>query len=195
MTMPSLIQNSKKQETSARLKKFYSMMSQALVMSQEDNGMIEDWGKPSNIYDDDGKYDEDANSEISDAFFTKYIAPYFKYVSAEKDANFHKYTKVILTDGSIFYVRNGGCYDILYDTNGDRKPNTEGRDQFYFVICTKKGLEANSLTNTYFGAYCPVAYCNTREKAIQQCKNHNDQCAGILQLDNWEVKDDYPIRL
>lgn len=168
-------------------------MSQALVMSQEDNGMIEDWGKPSNIYDDDGKYDEDANSEISDAFFTKYIAPYFKYVSAEKDANFHKYTKVILTDGSIFYVRNGGCYDILYDTNGDRKPNTQGKDLFNFVICPND--RANAIANSYFGAYCPATVCNTREKAIQRCKNYNDQCAGILQLDNWEVKDDYPIRL
>ena len=69
ITIPTLIQNFKKQETSARLKKFYSMMSQALIMSQEDNGMIEDWGKSSYIIDDDGKYDEDANSEIADAFF------------------------------------------------------------------------------------------------------------------------------
>ena len=42
LTMPSLIQNSKRQETSARLKKFYSTMSQALIMAELDNGPIKD---------------------------------------------------------------------------------------------------------------------------------------------------------
>ncbi len=45
LTMPSLIQNSKRQETSARLKKFYSTMSQALIMAELDNGPIKDWPK------------------------------------------------------------------------------------------------------------------------------------------------------
>lgn len=173
-------------------------MSQALLLSQEDNGMIEDWGKTAMIYDDAGNYDANSNSNISDMFFKQYIAPYFKYVSAEKDknyTNYTNYTNVILTNGSSFHVRNGGCYDIIYDINGSRKPNVWGRDKFLFVICPQKSSRSSSLTNSYFGPYCPAASCNTREKTINMCKKNNNYCAGILQLDNWEIKDDYPIRL
>ena len=45
LTLPALIQNHKKSETTARLKKFYSIMSQAVLMSENDNGSIEDWEK------------------------------------------------------------------------------------------------------------------------------------------------------
>ena len=40
MTLPALIQKYQKQETSARLKKFYTTMNQAIMMSEIDNGVI-----------------------------------------------------------------------------------------------------------------------------------------------------------
>ena len=43
MTMPSLIQSYKKQEATARLKKFSSIMSQAVIMSEMENGEMADW--------------------------------------------------------------------------------------------------------------------------------------------------------
>ncbi len=108
---------------------------------------------------------------------------------------YNNYTKVVLADGSIFHVRNGGCYDIIYDTNGDRAPNALGRDKFFFVICPSNTLRTCSLNGQAFAAYCAKVFCNTREKAIDQCIKNNANCAGILQIDNWEIKDDYPIRL
>ena len=195
MTMPSLIQNAKKKETSARLKKFYSMIGQAIIMSELDNGPIEDWRNVNDyIINEDGSYDAAANSEISDAFFRKFLAPYLTYVSAEKDPSTSYYTKVILADGSLFHVRNGGgCYDIWYDVNGDKKPNKMGRDKFFMVICSKKYITPG---NGYWGAFCPKnLQCATRDKAIQSCKTNSSFCAGILQLDNWEIRDDYPFRI
>ena len=45
LTLPALIQNHKKSETTARLKKFSSIMAQAVLMSENDNGPVEDWEK------------------------------------------------------------------------------------------------------------------------------------------------------
>ena len=58
MTLPIVIGNYKKQVVSSRLKKFYSIMNQAILMSENDNESIEYWdfyeGKYNN---DDGNYD------------------------------------------------------------------------------------------------------------------------------------------
>lgn len=43
MTLPALIQKYQKQETSARLKKFYTTMNQAIMMSEIDNGDMRYW--------------------------------------------------------------------------------------------------------------------------------------------------------
>ena len=43
MTMPSLIQNYRKKEATTRIKKFYSMMSQAVLLSTNDNGEPTEW--------------------------------------------------------------------------------------------------------------------------------------------------------
>ena len=44
MTMPSLIQKQKEKEYAAKLKKFNSMMSQAVIMAINEEGPIENWG-------------------------------------------------------------------------------------------------------------------------------------------------------
>ncbi|MFQ8625189.1 MAG: hypothetical protein ACLSA2_01275 [Candidatus Gastranaerophilaceae bacterium] len=44
MTMPSLIQKHKEKEYAAKLKKFSSMMSQALITTVSNEGEIADWG-------------------------------------------------------------------------------------------------------------------------------------------------------
>ena len=45
MTLPALMANGRKQETVARLKKFNSMMLQAILLSENDNGPYEYWNK------------------------------------------------------------------------------------------------------------------------------------------------------
>ena len=54
--MPSLITNYKRQEASARLKKFNSMMGQALILSVNENGDVNEWDTslPPDTYFPDG---------------------------------------------------------------------------------------------------------------------------------------------
>ena len=142
MTMPALIQKHKKQEASARLKKFYSMMSQAVMQSEIDNGKIDTWDKTPLEYDENkvGL----PNSDDTSVFFKKYLAQYIKYLSADKIEDGSGRFRVTLRDGSVMYLINGSCTDIAYDVNGDRQPNITGIDEFYFLICQS---ENNSTFN------------------------------------------------
>jgi len=49
MTMPVLMQNHKKQVTVARLKKAYNTISNAISLSEIDNGPMSDWPQGENM--------------------------------------------------------------------------------------------------------------------------------------------------
>lgn len=190
LTLPALIQNHKKSETTARLKKFYSIMAQAVLMSENDNGPVEDWEKDKETTKDEetGLY-PDSDYESSQKYFNKYIKNYLKYLKTEKDEKTNLF-KVLLTDGSSVKLRNGSCMDLIFDINGDKNPNEEGRDQYRFLICKK----SDSNTNRSFSAYVR-ADAKSRKERLNYCKSTPAYCSGLLEYDNWEIKKDYPHRL
>lgn len=190
LTLPALIQNHKKSETTARLKKFYSIMAQAVLMSENDNGPVDDWEKDEGTSKDEetGLY-PDSDYESSEKYFNKYIKDYLKYLKTEKDEKTNLF-KVLLADGSSVKFRNGSCMDLIFDINGDKKPNEEGRDQYRFLICKKSA----SATNRSFSAYVRQN-AKSREQMLNKCKNTPVYCSGLLEYDNWEIKKDYPHRL
>lgn len=205
LTMPALISHHKKLETSARLKKFYSLMEQAIRLSEADNGDSREWIKPSTQKDEEGNLDYEANGRVSKEFFMTYLAPYFKYLKITDGQNFTDENgdktgsgtqgTVFLADGSSFAFNNGSCMDIIFDTNGNRKPNITGRDKFAFYMCfsdsTRKDFCGNSNK-----AFCTrrQLYSN-RTELINACKTNAYYCSALLEYDNWEFKDDYPRRL
>ena len=185
MTMPSLISNHKKSETSARLKKFVSSVNQALIFAEQENGMREDW-----------EIGEMNSQESSYNFLAKYIKPYVKSYDIEK-TNFQGKigAKLTFLDGSQMFIKIGNCYDIYYDINGDKLPNTVGRDIFAFILCRKKDCRLS--TNQVTGFWCSATEDRPRDKARQYelCKSNGNSCTMILEDNQWEIPDDYPIRL
>ncbi len=96
---------------------------------------------------------------------------------------------IYLNDGSNFRVKKGTCIDFNFDVNGAKKPNTAGRDIFTFVYCPKS---TNNFTTAKIIPY-HVKRVDTREKALESCKNDSPYtCATLLLFDGWEFKDDYP---
>ena len=88
LTIPTLIQEYKKVETSSRLKKFYSIMQQAIIMSEIDNGDSKEWIKAETQKDENGDTDYDAQNEVSKTFFMNYLAKYIKYSDIIDGKNF-----------------------------------------------------------------------------------------------------------
>ena len=82
MTLPSVIADYRKKEIITRIKKFDSMMSQAVLLSEAQNGDAKYWEKVNTIFEDEegnAVYDNTAGPEATYNFITKYIAPYIKY--------------------------------------------------------------------------------------------------------------------
>ena len=200
LTMPLLIQHHKKAEATTRLKKFYSAMSQAILLSEIDNGPALDWQYPSYVGSDWSQIPAEDNKNASLTYFNKYLAKYLKYVSVDENAsytesdNIARYIKVSLADSSYFYMKLGACMDLRFDINGDKAPNKNGRDIYTFVICSNENAKYHCAGKPF----CPYGYgvyYNNRTAAKNDCETSAITCANLLLIDNWEFKEDYPFKL
>ena len=195
MTFPVVIQNSKRQEASARLKKFVSAMEQAIMLSEIDNCSATEWSKQNVIRDENGEVDAAKSNAEVNRYYNLYLKKYLKTITIlEEDPESSNRMKVYFADSSSMTLYNGTCVDIIFDYNGDSKPNVSGRDRFKFLLCPGPYNERYHKNKKPFGSY-DQKYINSREDALQKCKESASYCANLLEYDNWEFKDDYPYRL
>ena len=150
MTMPSLIQNYQEKATVTKLKKCYSLVSQAYVSILNDEGgsdtlqagddleMMEKFGKYLKYQKTCGR-----NKGCFPNVTYKSVTGngYSKWEDDTTDRS-----RAILTDGTLIMfnlnaLRNNSdnFYAQIYvDINGFKGPNQLGRDFFYFYISTEK---------------------------------------------------------
>ena len=191
MTMPSLIQNYKRQQATARIKKFVSVINQALISAENDLGAREDWVR-------EGDASTEGNSDYAYNFLNTYIKPYIKSDDIEKRRLFGMNMATLrFVDGSQMSVKVGACYDIFYDINGEKGPNEKGRDIFVFILCKNGGCNFNS--NQVRGFYCAPTgqQFPTHEQLIDNCKDRNrgSYCTILLEQNGYEFPKDYPLGL
>ena len=180
ITMPTLIQNHTKHVVETRLKKSYSTLSQAVKLSEVDNDSLSNIEGVHYELDDDGNYDTDKNLEWMDAYVTKYIMPYVKYVKKIKGTHIKEdnyYGKnsldatitLYLADGTSMSFHRGGAVDVFIDINGEKNPNEFGKDVFTFLIKDRI-----------------TAFCSST------CDKKPATCACSIYQNNWKIPDDYP---
>ncbi len=174
LTMPALIGNYRKQEASVRMKKFYSTMEQVIRRAEIDFGPSQYWTRPTRGIDT----------------FNQYLAPYMSIVKIQ-DENSSTPT-VYFEDGSFFQLSDGDCLDFIFDINGAKLPNANGRDRFYFPMCfSETSREAwHGNKDKTFGTYEGLA--SNRTEAYSLCQSKPVYCSRLLQIDNWEIKNDFP---
>ena len=189
MTMPSLMQHYKRQQATARIKKFVSVINQALISAENDLGPREDWVI--------GEMD---NSDSAYNFLNTYIKPYIKSADIEKRTLFGRNMATLrFVDGSQMSVKVGACYDIWYDINGEKGPNEKGKDIFVFILCKNGGCNFNS--NQVRGFYCAPTgeQFPTHGQLIDNCKNYRtdggNYCTILLEQNGYEFPKDYPLGL
>ena len=210
MTIPSLIADHRRDVTETRLKKFYSIMNQAILQSINDNGEPTAWS-----YFVDDAYDDDGNiinqSDNTDASFQKYLAPYLKIIGKKevKDNTGERRILYFLADGSSFAFAKYENRDIqFYPKNGEKcmqkaALNSQGVCAFSFTFYPiskatdwkyhyNKGMESTL-----------YRWDGTEEKLyndnIRGCNNiagtNATYCTAIIQRNGWKVPKDYPRRL
>lgn len=204
MTLPSLVNKYKKQEAITRLQKTYTVLNQALKMSEANNETYEYWQAASDM--GAGEY------------FDKYWKPYFKIsrrCNTYKECGYSSLAPWTLLNGqkstlsvvlpnlrSTFYTPDGVLIaisaftggtnlddpgsavdtSIYVDINGPKNPNQYGKDFFIFVR-TKKGV-------------MPYGYDKTKAVVDNNCSTVSNgsgsHCSAKLAKDGWRMLDSYP---
>ena len=179
MTIPTLNYNRVKKERTVRLKSFYGKMINAVELMNLNDKPFRNMVLPQNV---------------NDAFdwYMENIDPYMGHKALNKGNK-----KVYYVDGSsLSIVWVGGCIDVVYDANGDKHPNSVGRDMFRFLYCFNDKARRDYFgdKNAFFGSYgYGLQGSNlTRSSLVNKCKSSAHYCSRLLQLDNWEFKSDYP---
>ena len=205
MTMPTLIKNYQKTVTATRLKATYSTISQAVRMSEVDNGPVTTWELPS-----DGAFYSARKS-----FVDIYFKPYLKNVkectnmsdcigekiydlSGSEIIESYKPT-FILNNGVVLNFTFQGETNIQIDVNinGKKGPNTYGRD--IFIIVVNKGTNNNIIAKKQ-SAGSVHFFCQgnnidfLKNNSAYSCnKNAKGLCCGAWIMENgWKIPDDYP---
>jgi len=191
MTIPTLISNYKKQATETKIKRFYSMMTQAIRLSEVDNGNALTWNKPDMAFNEDGSLDLAGQKNNALSYWNKYYAPYIKVANID-DVSLDSQLIISLVDGSQIFFNNGDCAHFAYFPNGYDENSVAGISHFEFLQCNST---YNYYTNRSFGCRADgIPVPTTREEALAACTASGKYCTCLLEFDNWKFKEDYPYK-
>lgn len=221
LTIPSLVQNYQKKQYVTQLKKQYTIANQVLQklaydyagsFSLADTSLFST-GKTIELGDAISSYYKIAKNckNATDNSFC--LLPYKEnYDGSGYTTNLNSYNtvyKFITADGTAISIgsynsncgTNNGlnenspmrnvCADMIMDINGDNKPNTLGRDVFFFYITSNKtpllyprgGFEDN-------GGHTGTTVGDRYWKTSGYCYNVNKGgrwCSGRVIDENWEM--------
>lgn len=155
MTMPSLIANHQEKATVSQLKKAYSTLSNALLLAMNEHGTLDQWnltasGTGSDVTGAANFYNKIAPnmvvlSDCKNKGGCFYDGTYNTLGTKKEQfggsaSNFYTFT---IADGTAIAIwtaqtcdtnPNTNCAVLFVDLNGKKKPNTTGRDAFWFRV-------------------------------------------------------------
>ncbi len=183
LTMPTLIANYQKHVALNKLKQTYSILYQAIELSENDNGYISEWVMPVN------------NQESLTKFCNTYLLPYLKYSS-------YKNPKIKLANGvSLILWTSAGSEQIQMSVYlKDFEHQNSGKNYFNFWLgvppeyaVIKQKLRPYDNNGVIYNPANPLAYW--RDNNVYGCnKNNNNRafCTGYIMYNNWQIPKDYP---
>jgi len=209
MTIPNLIADYHKKQTVAQLKETYSIIQQAMKLSQEENGEVESWDTTLTGHE----------------FFNKYVANYVKvmkeYSTSElknevqrKQLNGSNYsgttynwansTHISLINGSMVSMNLNSSAEaglwVAIDVNGISKPNTIGKDTFLFFLSSEYGLRPLGdqgspspwrFPNGIYNRKIVTGKAGNTSLACNKTKS-GYWCSALIMMDGWKISADYP---
>ena len=213
MTIPNLVSNYQKKVFATKAKQTYSILSNALALSEIDNGAPDGWfiGEVSDSY-------SGGTQETLTHIVETYFKPYFKVAEDLGYADGHYsivlnngMTLTFTTDstivkyGSSVKYRPTSIYVIASNNKNTKRQDDSSRDYSKHDLFFK----ISRLNNKFF----PFAWSNSqtnqhdyttiknREELIDHvkygcsktiAKNKRFNCGALIMFDGWEIKDDYP---
>lgn len=208
LTIPAIVQKTQDKETVTAVKKAYSILAQTLNRAVSDNGEINSWDLSG------------ASNGVKSLKLEGYLKPYLnitkdcansggcfssKYyqISGIEDGNGDSFAvsgspfaTAMLADGSyiVFFSSGTGGF-LIIDINGNKSPNTYGRDTFWFDIDTSTNVlrpYAGWKQNVNSGSECDKTSATDDSENGRRCtgwvlRNENLDYTRCSDL-NWTTK-------
>ena len=206
MTMPTLVQNYKNREVESKLQKIYTVMNQAIMMSELDNGPKEYWDNTCTAGDETYKDDCKQN-------FEKYFLKYLKYSKfEERNTTVGKYYtfNIYLNDGSLLsggYTNKNSIDFYFYPKASNAKKNINTYDSEVFIFrfsptCTtqeckyhyKKGFEPYAWGVTEYTKE-ELSENGRRDYTCNKESLYRLYCTALIRLNGWKIPKDYPFKV
>ncbi len=201
LTIPNVVSNYKKKVVETRLAKLYSVLNQAVELSEEENGACTtwEWGDINNHRD------------------SAYMEKWWKTYMADYIPNVQTVTKNSVATSSI---SGNGSYLVYFKDGTALKIEAIPGSYIWVVIYVKPQINIKNFNKgdvyqhdsmvsgrDYFAMFMmPSSKCSfdvnyydnlSRNKLIEACKeprNLGGACLKMIKDNGWKIPDDYPIK-
>ena len=197
MTIPNLVQSYKKKEVETKLLRFYSVINNAIALSEIDNGNKTTWPEPNDITD--AEVTKLGGKSKIDAWLIKYIIPYVKITKKE-----------VLSSGTVYlYFSNGSvlCWDAKAPTDiyfyiNNQACIESARCRFTFNFAPKGGKYWDYAKNKGVEPYNfnlinindAEAWCKKKNELLSWKASGDEYCNMWIKQNGWKIPEDYPYR-
>ncbi len=192
MTLPTLIQKHRKQVVETRLKKFYTNINQAILQAEVKNGDKRYWDFSENC--------TDTHSQVClEGFYNKYLKDNLKVLKTSygSDDLGRGNLYIYFPDGSgVALAYRGQDFRFYPEAKKFFDPNSQaGRDSFLFMFYPTGTGDSSKPREKYMlnkgvEPYLDVKWNGTREGL----KAGANMYGKLIQLNNWQIPEDYPIK-
>ena len=202
LTIPTLMANHRKKVVETKLEKIYSVMNQAINLTNAEYGDVTNW-----IIDCGSSISPTCSINEVENWFNSTIGKHIETLKTGKTKNkTDDILLIYLKDGSILGVTNY-IYDMVFYVNSDAISNKQsGKNYFLFrfnpiLLSHQNNEEAQKdLKYSLKPTFEPYSnYWNgTREQLIDghsfSCAQNHTFCAKLIQYDGWKISKDYPVK-
>lgn len=204
MTIPTLMANHRKKVVETKLEKIYSVMNQAINLTNAEYGDVTNW-----IIDCGSSNSPTCSINEVENWFNSTIGKHLETLKTGKiknKTNTNDILLIYLKDGSILGVTNY-VYDMVFYVNSDAISNAQsGKNYFSFrfnpILLSHQNNEETQKDLKYSLKPTFEPYSNywngTREQLIDghsySCSQNHAFCAKLIQYDGWKISKDYPVK-
>ena len=192
ITLPTVIKHHQQQEVVSKLKKFHSIMNQAIRLSEAENGSCVNWDLPAS----------GSNDDILE-FYNIYLAKYIKSTDITKqeflsNKNGAKRTSnlVQLSDGSAFILDEYSLniegrlalitfYPKVNRLNSDKFSRDRFPFELYKTNCTLEPYR-------YQWNKTPEHLKNSENYGCNKTSPYASYCTKLIEYNGWQITKDYP---
>ncbi len=197
LTLPTLISNHRQKEVVTKLEKIYTVMNQAVLLAEVENGDLADWYPdcgPSSAYT--------CSADDVMKWYNQYLAKHLNTTKVVKSTKRTDNIELYFPDGSILCI-SPWVSDMYFLINEKALDNPiSGRNGFTFNFAYNKA-ENNAQWASVKGKKFELYSWNwdgTREGLLTTVNGYgcgeakNAYCGKLIQYDGWQISKDYPLK-